>query len=143
MADAGPVAPQAQEQRQGFLGTAFRMLLFYFVVSKVFSFFISPAKPVTQEGRPVDSQGYMNTMTEHQQFSLAVYLHPEQGSVPTHEQLIWEESGLTYDFDDSNYRTFAFNMTLTPALQSNGTLYLTATASLSSHKQLRDTIRTL
>jgi hypothetical protein len=52
-------------------------------------------------------------MTESEDFNLT----------PDREGLLWEEKGITLDWEPSNTRERSLNLTVSPQLQNNGTAY--------------------
>ena len=124
----------AQEQQQPSLATTLcRFLLLYMVLNYAIGFFW--AKPQIQGEKQLKPMGaYMNEVREHEGFRLVVTVHSEKEWRPDRGEVIWEEEELTYDYSPSNPRSTALNYTLTPELQHNGTLYLTAALIFHSPK---------
>jgi hypothetical protein len=121
-----------EEQRPSIATTLCRFLLMYMVLQSVIGYFWAKPSQGDKNIQPVTA--YMNEIREHTTFNLVVWLHTDEEQVQNSGEIVWQEAGFTYDYNSTNFRNTELNYTLTPALQQNGTLFLTAKITFKGRK---------
>ena len=91
------------------------------------SFFRSPP---SSDSPSKSSLLYTNLLSEHDQIDFSLYL-----SQDSTQELIWSESNLHYNFDETNTLERSLEVPVTPYMLSNGRVFLIGEFNLHSSKK--------
>lgn len=113
--------------RESILSVLFRFCLIYFAISSFSSFFRSPA---SSNSSSTPSVLLTNLLQENDQIDFSLYL-----SQDSTQDLIWSQSEIFYNEEESNYLQKSVKVPVTPFMLNNGTVYLLGEFYLHSSKK--------
>mmetsp|Transcript_28550 Transcript_28550/g.69605 ORF Transcript_28550/g.69605 Transcript_28550/m.69605 type:complete len:716 (-) Transcript_28550:127-2274(-) len=131
-------APNLQREEEGLNGLSiFKTMAMYFIISQVFHVLLSPSVPDenVQDGnqppngnRPPKPIIYNQNWKQSEAFDLRVFVseNPKpdlSASGLQSDNLIWEEKGILFDWDDSNLRGVNLSLPVSSKVQRNGSIF--------------------
>eukprot|EP01083_Nonionella_stella_P025682 70762_1 len=130
-ADAA-VANGAQENQQeqpaggisSFIQTAFRMMFMWWAMRSVMNW-MKPQQASKSTGQPADLSTLRNLWMPGQIFDVRVYMSPDDELDFSGDatKLLWEESALSYDWNEASERALNVTVPCPESLQKNGTMW--------------------
>lgn len=134
--NAAPPGQPAQENNGvSFLSNIFRMVIMYFLVSKVMNMFLASNAPSPTISSPDSSYSntvFANLLQDGDEIDFSIYYSTLEES--SKSEVIWQERGLTYDFDPKNKRETEITIPLDYYMQHNGTMTLHGEFTLHSSR---------
>ena len=128
---AGGENQNANPRQESFVWSILRMVFIYFAISSVMSMFRSPSqKPVSSPGSPVPNSGFSNLLSENDQIEFSLFLLQDSTS-----ELIWSQSSIYYNFDESNERTYNMMVPVSSYILNNGSVTLSGEFRLYPNKK--------
>ena len=108
---------QEPQQGQSFVWGLLRMMLVYFLVSSVVKVFTGQKT----QSEPANTNSFQNLLNEGDFWELDVFLVSEN---KTSKLPVWSLESKSYDYSPLNSESKSINITLTPYMQNNGTVFL-------------------